>query len=129
MVREEETQRPALEILQQRSRAAVVVLRGEHDLATKDSLHAPFSSLIEDNQVVVADLSDTLYVDSSVIGELVRADRAARQAGKQFRLQLGTEPLVKRVLEISGLLNVLDCYPSRDEALDAIREKPTDWLL
>lgn len=120
---------PDLEVLQPRRDAVVVVLRGEHDLTSKDVLHETLTSLLDAHQIVVADLSEVLFIDSSTLGELVRADRKAHASGKQFRLQLGTEPIVKRVLEISGLLNVLDCYPTRDKALDATREKPPDRLL
>jgi anti-sigma B factor antagonist len=118
---------PDLEVLQPKAGAAVVVLQGEHDLATKEPLYQTLSSLLETHEVVVADLSSVLFIDSSILGVLVRADRGARDSGKHFRLQVGTEPIVKRVLEISGLLEVLDCYPTRDEALDRpLQEKQPD---
>jgi anti-sigma B factor antagonist len=121
---------PDIDVLRPRGGAAVVVLSGEHDLATKDSLHEVIFSLLETQDLVVADLSSVQFVDSSTLGVLVSADRQARAAGKDFRLQLGTEPIVKRILEISGLLNVLDCYPTRDEALAGPRaEKQPDRLL
>lgn len=118
-----------LQVLQPRADAAVVLLRGEYDLANKELLHQTLTSLLETKQVVVVDLSDVRFIDSSTLGVLVRADRTARASGKHLRLQLGPEPIVKRVLEISGLLTVLDCYTSRDEALDPAREKLPDPLL
>jgi anti-sigma B factor antagonist len=108
-----------LEVVHPQRDAAVVVLRGEHDLASADSLRKTFTGLLDMHQLVVADLSIVEFIDSSVLAELVRADRKADSDGKQFRLQLGTEPIVKRVLEISGLLAVLDCHPTREEALNA----------
>ena len=36
---------------------------------------------------------------------------------------------MRRVLEISGLLQVLDCYPTREEALDPRPAKQPDGLL
>ena len=119
---------PDLEVLQPRPGAAVVVLHGEHDLATKDSLYETLTSLLTTHDLVVADLSPVLFLDSSILGVLVRTDRGARESGKQFRLQLGTEPIVKRVLEISGLLNHLDCYLTRDEALAGRDEEHPDRL-
>jgi anti-anti-sigma factor len=121
---------PDIDVLRPRGGAAVVVLSGEHDLATKDSLHEVIFSLLETQDLVVAYLSSVQFVDSSTLGVLVSADRQARAAGKYFRLQLGTEPIVRRILEISGLLNVLDCYPTRYEALAGPRpEKQPDRLL
>ena len=48
---------PDLEVLQPRPGAAVVVLHGEHDLATKDSLYETLTSLLTTHDLVVADLS------------------------------------------------------------------------
>jgi stage II sporulation protein AA (anti-sigma F factor antagonist) len=93
------------------------VLTGEHDLSSKETLRESLATLIDTHKLVVADLSVVQYIDSTVLGELALADRNARIAGRDFRLQLGTEPIVKRVLEISGLLQVLDWYPTRDAAL------------
>ena len=124
-----ESRHPQLELVESRRGAVVVELLGEHDLATADSLLDTLNSLLDTHDVVVADLSEALFVDSSTLGALVRANRKARAVGKQFRLQLGTEPIVRRVLEISGLLQVLDWYPTRDEALDPRPAKQPDGLL
>jgi anti-anti-sigma factor len=83
-----------------------VVLKGEYDPASRDFLRDTLSSLLETHPVVVTDLSRVLFLGSSVLGELVRADRAARGGGKHFRLQLGTDPIVARVLEIRAGRNV-----------------------
>ena len=108
---------PDVEVLQPRAGAAVVVLTGEHDLATKSSLSALFSSLLNTHDLVVADLSRVLFIDSSTLGVLVSANRTARDSGKTFRLQLGAEPIVRRILEISGLLDHLESASTRDQAL------------
>ncbi len=120
---------PSLEFVQPRRGAVVVELKGEHDLMSAGSLYETLSSLLDSHRVVVADLSQVLFVDSSTLAVLVRAHRKALEAGKQFRLQLGTEPIVERVLEISGLLKFLDCYPTRDEALVVSPDKQPDRLL
>jgi anti-anti-sigma factor len=105
------------EVVLPRAGAAVLVLHGEHDLATKESLNEILTPLLDGNDLVVVDLSGVLFIDSSILGELVRADRAARAGGKRFRLQLGTEPIVRRVLEVSGLLDFFDCASTREAAL------------
>jgi hypothetical protein len=48
---------------------------------------------------------------------LAIAHRLALSRGSRFRLQLGTAPVVRRALEISGLLEYLDCVPDREQAL------------
>jgi anti-anti-sigma factor len=120
---------PKLEVLLPRHGTAVVVLRGEHDLSTKDDLHITFASLLETNEIVVADVSDVLFIDSSTLAVLAWVNRTAGESGKQFRLHVGSEPIVKRVLEISGLLKVFDSYPTRDDAIEGREVKQPDPLL
>lgn len=120
---------PDLEVLLPRRGTAVVVLQGEHDLSTKDQLYATFASLLETNNIVVADVSEVLFIDSSTLGVLAWVHRTAGKSGKEFRLQVGTEPIVKRILEISGLLRVFDSYPTRDDAIDGRELKQPDRLL
>jgi anti-anti-sigma factor len=98
---------------------AVVVLRGEHDLTTKDQLYGLLCQLLDRSDLVVVDLSETTFIDSSTLSTFVRADRAARLAGSHFRLQVGPSAMVRRVIEIRGLLPVLDWAPTRETALSA----------
>ena len=101
-----------------RADAAVVVFTGEHDMATADAIQALLVSLVEQNDLVVADFSEAEFVDSSVLDTLFRAHAAAQKDGSSFRLQLGTAPIVERAFELSGILDHLDCTTSRSEALD-----------
>lgn len=96
---------------------AVVTFTGEHDLATKDAVEALLGSLIEESDHVVVDVSAAEFVDSSMIHILFKADRAARLRGSTFRLQIGTAPIVRKALELGGLLEQLDCASTREEAL------------
>jgi anti-anti-sigma factor len=97
----------------------VAVFTGEHDLTTADRTRAVLASLIEENDLVVADFSEAEFVDSSTMHALVTAHRAARARGAIFRLQLGTAPIVERAFELSGLLQMLECAATREEALRA----------
>jgi anti-anti-sigma factor len=96
---------------------AFVTFTGEHDLATRDDLTALLDSLIEENNLVVADFSQALFVDSTMMYVLVNADAAARARGRKLRLQLGTAAIVRTAFELSGLTKLLDCVHSREEAL------------
>jgi anti-anti-sigma factor len=97
--------------------SVVLVLTGEHDLTTKGALDACLGSLVAENELVVADASEALFIDSTTIHALVTADRAARERGSTFRLQLGTAEVVERALALTGLLKRLDCAPTRQAAL------------
>jgi anti-sigma B factor antagonist len=108
---------PELEVQRPRPNAAVIVLRGEHDLSTRDALASAVNERIAADELVVVDLSAADFIDSSVLGVLAQANQRAKTAGTRFRLQLGTAAIVKRVLEISQLLNHLDYATTREQAL------------
>jgi anti-anti-sigma factor len=96
---------------------AIVELYGEYDLSTSDAVRGLFTSLEDECELVVVDLSEAEFIDSSFLQNLASADRLARAKGAHFRLQLGAKPFVKRALEISGLLDRLECTSERAEAL------------
>ena len=96
---------------------AVVELLGEHDLDGRDELTDLLFHLVAENSLVVVDVSSAEFIDSSVLFNLVRADRLAREQGTSFRLQVGTAPIVRRVLELSNVLDALDWADCREEAL------------
>jgi anti-anti-sigma factor len=98
---------------------AVVAFAGEHDLATKDLVEALLESLVDENELVVADFSEAAFVDSATMRVLLNADMAARIRGRRFRLQLGTAAIVRTAFELSGLLLRIECAHSRADALQA----------
>ena len=106
-----------VELVRPKEGAAVAVFRGEHDLATAPAVESMLGALLQENELVVVDFSEAEFVDSSIIHVLVKSDRAARGRGRTFRLQLGTAPIVDRAFQLSGVLEVLDCASTRDEAL------------
>jgi anti-anti-sigma factor len=85
-------------------RTAVVVFTGEHDLSARAEVEDLMASVIAENRLVVADLSEAQFVDSTIITLLVQAKRDASEQGCTFRLQLGTEAIVRRVFEVTGVL-------------------------
>ncbi len=97
---------------------AVVELSGEHDLETREMLEELLASLIAENELVVVDISQAGFVDSSVLHNLLKADRLARARGSRLRIQLGTAAIVEKALELSGLLDCLDVVPDRERALE-----------
>ena len=56
-------------------------------------------------------------MDSSIINLLVETKREAKASQRRFRIQMGTECVVYRVFEVSGVLLFLECASSREEAL------------
>ena len=108
---------PDLSVERPSERAAVVVLRGDHDISQAEQLDALLTSLTSENELVVVDLSAAQFIDSSVINALVRAKNAATAGAGTLRVQLGTEAIVERALAVSGVLEFLDCVATREQAL------------
>lgn len=106
-----------LEVLHPDKGVAVVECRGEHDLTTRQEIADLLEVLLEDNELVVVDVSEAQFIDSTFINNLFIADGFARQQGKRFRLQVAKAPLVAAVLDTSGVLSKLDCAGNREQAL------------
>jgi len=95
----------------------VIALHGEHDLATASEMCVLLDDAISGSNLVVVDVTSAQLIDSSFLHNLVKAHRGAQTRGSRFVLQMGTAPIVRRALEVSGLLEELECASSRDEAL------------
>jgi anti-anti-sigma regulatory factor len=80
---------------------------------------------VTENDLVVG-LSEAQFIDSSFVNNLLKADRLARQQATLLRLQIGSAPIVRRVLEISGLVTKLECVESHQEALRALEADDAD---
>jgi anti-anti-sigma factor len=100
-----------------RDKVVVLELKGEHDLTTKAQLAELLARLIADNDHVVVDVTEAQFIDSSFIHNLLVADRIASKQGKTFRLQMGTAPIVRRALEISGILDQISVAFNREGAI------------
>jgi anti-anti-sigma regulatory factor len=97
---------------------AVVSFTDEHDLATKTELSALLHALVRQYEVVVADFSQALFVDSSMLHVLASAQKLALERGTAFTVQLEDGCAVKLTLEVSGLLDKLSWASSRADALN-----------
>lgn len=104
--------------------AVVAALLGEHDLATSGELRTLLAREVERNEVVVVDVSAVDFLDCSVLACLARADGAATAHGSRLVLQVGTAPIVRRLLDLSGLLDSLSVAHTRAEAIDPPPRQP-----
>ncbi|MEO5741658.1 MAG: STAS domain-containing protein [Vicinamibacterales bacterium] len=105
-----------VEVIRLADDVAVVSLHGDHDCATREQLAVLLSEEVAANALVVVDVTDADFVDSSFLLNLEIADGMASARGSRFVLQMGTAHIV-RIVKISGLRGTLDCAESREEAL------------
>jgi anti-anti-sigma factor len=98
----------------------VVSLAGEHDLYTAPKVQEELRSVIEAGaRTIVVDLTETTFLDSTMLHALLSARNELRDGG---RLLLVTDDAtVKRVFEIAGIDRFFDFYPSRRLAEEEAR--------
>ena len=108
-------------IIHLRERAVVVELLGEHDLSTAEKLGRIFESLAAANDIVIVDVRQTEFIDSTVLKELVRAERIIRDCGGRFVLSQDSNSIVTRLLEVSGMADHFEVADGWDFALDRSR--------
>lgn len=91
---------------------AVVTLPVEIDVTNADAIRDELlAALNRSAALLVADMSNTTFCDSSGVSALVHVFRRAAISGRAMRLVVST-PAVQRVLSITGVDRLVDVYPS-----------------
>jgi anti-anti-sigma factor len=87
------------------SGAPVVSLRGECDLTTRDALAGALARAAgQPGPVVIVDLSDCSFIDSTVIGAIALSHKVLREREREVQLVIPSERrTIRRIIEMSGL--------------------------
>jgi anti-sigma B factor antagonist len=105
---------------------SVVSVVGELDMATAPQLQQQVTELVEADRVrLVFELSGVSFCDSTGLSVFVRAKNNCDAAGGVVRLA-APQRTVQRILEVSGLVEVLHTHPTVDEAISADSAVTTD---
>ena len=83
----------------------VLIVRGEIDLATAPALDRALAEL--GDQSVILDIAEVFSLDARGIAVVVEHDRRLRARGQRMVLH-GASPLVRRVLEITGDVGLVE---------------------
>jgi anti-anti-sigma factor len=100
----------------------IILPRGELDLDTAPGLQAPLDRAIaEDGSLILVDLTDCEFIDSTGVALLVRSwqrhDRAAGNGGTGRLVLCCPSAQVKRLLEVTGVGSTIPAFADRDDAL------------
>jgi anti-anti-sigma factor len=95
----------------------LVTLRGEWDIASREPLHDALMQLGTDHDVLI-DLRDANFFDSSALGELIAFQKRLANRGHRLEALVGTSNM-KRLLELTGLDDILGASPQRERYLSA----------
>jgi anti-sigma B factor antagonist len=101
--------------------AWVLTLRGEHDLSTSPTLRAELEAVYARGTKFAVDLSETTFLDSSILHALYDGLRMAREkAGDGFAVVAPPGSCAERILGVAGFDEVLPVYPSLAGATEAL---------
>ena len=96
----------------------VLNVRGEIDVATSPELDELLTGLVARGpELIIVDLTDVSFIDSTGLGVLVGAVRDVRAGGGDLRLVV-TQPQIIKLLELTGLDEVFSIV---ENASDAVR--------
>lgn len=95
----------------------VLELVGEHDMTTTQELRASIDRALEGSGGIVVDLSETEFIDSSVVHALHDARRELEATARQLVIQIRTHSVVKRVLELTELTKLAALAEEREQAI------------
>jgi anti-sigma B factor antagonist len=98
--------------------ASIVALAGELDLSTIARMEGPLLEQLRQRPAVLVDLSTLSFIDSTGIGILIRAFRAANGTPMSFLIGHGSQ--VERVFRIAGVGEALPVFSEREQALSAL---------
>jgi anti-sigma B factor antagonist len=99
----------------------VLVLRGEHDLSTAPDVRAHVEDAVVAGGDVIVDMSETGFIDSSILGVLVAGYRSVTGGFEPRRFAVVAVPgsSVTRLFDLVSVSDVIPIYPTRAEALSA----------
>jgi anti-anti-sigma factor len=93
----------------------VVSLRGEFDLAQAERLHDAFGSVLDDS-LVVLDLEHVAYLDSTVLGSIIRLQKNLVARGGVLEIAAPTDA-ARRLFVVTSLTKMLSLRNTVAEAL------------
>ena len=100
----------------------VIAVEGEADMTTAVKFNESFFSAARSGvRRVVADLTAVSFIDTTMLNALVVGHRRMVRDHGRFAV-VCTGPRVNRVLEITGLGQILDVFRSREDALSHVRQ-------
>jgi anti-sigma B factor antagonist len=96
----------------------IVVLPAEIDVTNAGEVLTRLATAITPGvHLVIADMTSTIFCDTSGVRALVDAHDRALAEDIGFRLAIPAEGSVRRVLELTGIIRMLSVFPGLDEAM------------
>jgi sigma-B regulation protein RsbU (phosphoserine phosphatase) len=105
-------------------RHAVVTMPAEMDITNAAGISDQLAAVTgQSPDVITADMTATVFCDTSGIHALTRAHELAAASGSELRLALGGSPAA-RIIQLLGLNQIVPVYSDVEESLATPRNRP-----
>jgi anti-sigma B factor antagonist len=115
--------RPPMNLIVQReprTGAICLLVKGEVDLANASELQAHLNAVVRAEENLIVDMSNLRYLDSSGIKVLLEAHQQFTAIKRRMVLAAAVVT-VQKVLNITGIDQLISMFPTVEEALNNIR--------
>jgi sigma-B regulation protein RsbU (phosphoserine phosphatase) len=105
-------------------RHAVVTMPAEMDITNASGISDQLAAVTAQSpEVIIADMTATVFCDTSGVHALTRARELAAASGSELRLALGGSPAT-RIIQLLGLDQIVPVYHDVEESLATPRNRP-----
>ena len=103
----------------------IVELTGEHDLSTATRLEDELTAIFMQGTTLVIDLSSVTFMDSSVLRQLIVAQRRAdANDNEELAIVAPRAGFAARLIEMVDVGRMFSLHETRAEALRAVEPQP-----
>ena len=124
-----EHQQGAIRVDRETDHILAVCLKRDFDRTNQSELNDQIHQGLDRGYHLILDLSETTFIDSSIISVLARAARSAGRREQGMVMQLRSATTVERVLEIARIEHLLPRAHDRRDAVALIDQHPDTPLL
>jgi anti-anti-sigma factor len=104
-----------------RNGETIIGLAGEIDMANANDVLTQVLAIADHNNAIVLDLGDLGYIDSAGVRMLFDISEALKRLGGRLVLAVGSDALVRRVLDVTKLDTLVAIERSLDAAIESAR--------
>jgi anti-sigma B factor antagonist len=97
-------------------RATVIAVSGELDLASSPALQEELDRVSPDSELLIIDLRELDFMDSTGLSVLVRAHQRAEEQGRRLAMVKGPQQ-VQRLLSLTGVADRLTLVDTPEDLI------------
>jgi len=94
----------------------IVTISGRVDSVTAASLDSELAKIVREDKKIILNLKNMAYLSSAGVRAIIKALQSAQKSGGGVKLASVPEQVME-VLQTVGMMQMLQAYPSVDEAV------------